>query len=302
MGLTNFPNGITSMGIPVLGSGQDISGSTYFVDGNFGSDGNTGKSWDKPYKTLAYAFSVSHANIASGASRWARRNTIYIAGDQFDEDLVAWPQKTDVIGVGSYDANIMPGIVGNHVPVNSAYGTRFINVKFTGTAAEASPIVTHTGVTAGATYLRCLFTAAASTTSAILATACPTKTYGCRFEGSFDTSYISLGAGQGQGTEIIGNRMFNAAAAGIIVDSGFTSATGSVIQDNLIQAVGLCIDENSDLIYVVGNDCLSDVASTTTATLVEVIDSNVALSLNNRISCGDLANAPYPVVDLTGSV
>ena len=40
MTLTNFPHGITSFGVPVYGNDlQDFSGTTYFVDGNCGSDG-----------------------------------------------------------------------------------------------------------------------------------------------------------------------------------------------------------------------------------------------------------------------
>jgi len=303
MGLTNFPNGISSFGVPVYGGSghMDASGSTYYVDGNSGSDGgnrNNGKSWDKAFKTLAYAFSVSHADIARGSDRWARRNTIFIAGDQFDEDLAAWPQKTDVIGVGSYDANTMPGIVGNHAPLNSAYGTRFINVKFTGTAATAEPIITHTGVTAGATYISCLFTAAGSTTSAILATACPIKVFNCRFEGSFDTSYISIGAGQAQGTEIIGNRMFDAPAKGIIIDTAATSATGSTIEDNTIQCATICIDDVSDLFHIVGNNCITAAAMTGSPSWDEGLNVNVLLSANNWLTASNIAG-PHPVVDTT---
>ena len=43
MGFTDYTHGITSFGIPIYGNGQqDISGSTYFVDNNSGSDGNDG--------------------------------------------------------------------------------------------------------------------------------------------------------------------------------------------------------------------------------------------------------------------
>ena len=58
----------TFNGIPMLNIGGDFSGSVYFVDGNSGSDGGKGhgKSLTKPYKTLAYAAAVSHADIARG--------------------------------------------------------------------------------------------------------------------------------------------------------------------------------------------------------------------------------------------
>jgi hypothetical protein len=135
MGLTNFPNGITSFGVPVMGSGQDISGSTYFVDNNSGNDGNTGNSWERAFKSLAKAIAVSNVDIARGSDRWARRNTIYYCADTETTNLVVFPNKCDVIGVGSYDANSQPGIKGNHSPANSGnMGTRFINIWFDGPA------------------------------------------------------------------------------------------------------------------------------------------------------------------------
>jgi hypothetical protein len=55
MGLTNFPNGITSMGAPVLGNGIPATeGSVYFVDYGNGSDGVSAKanSITHAWKTL----------------------------------------------------------------------------------------------------------------------------------------------------------------------------------------------------------------------------------------------------------
>jgi hypothetical protein len=49
MGLTNFPNGITSMGVPVSGGGFPYTsgGKHFFTDSVNGSDSNTGTSWAK---------------------------------------------------------------------------------------------------------------------------------------------------------------------------------------------------------------------------------------------------------------
>jgi len=275
----------------------------YFVDGNVSATGQ-GNGWDSPYSTFAEASAASHASIALSANRaWARRNVIWVAGDTLVEDVVAFPQKTDVIGVGSYDANKMPGITGTHAPVNTAYGTRFYNIWWKGEAA-ANPIMTLTSATSGVEFIDNMFDGVVGTvTSGILATANPfLRVVGCRFMGAFATSCISFGAGAAVNAEIIGNRMYGGAAAGIIVNASTTLAYGGIIDNNKIRVVGLCIDDNSALFVITGNECLSDVASTTTATLIEVIDANVALGSNNRISCGDVANAPWPVVDVTGSV
>jgi len=53
MALTNFPNGITSFGVPVIGGigGIPFSGNWYFVDPVNGADGNDGSA-DYPLATL----------------------------------------------------------------------------------------------------------------------------------------------------------------------------------------------------------------------------------------------------------
>lgn len=56
MSFTNFPNGITSFGIPVLGGGgiPATYGKVWFVDYDNGSDDNDGKSMETALKTIAY--------------------------------------------------------------------------------------------------------------------------------------------------------------------------------------------------------------------------------------------------------
>lgn len=57
MGLTNFPNGVSSFGIPVLPPvGSEVAtGSVFFVHSGTGSNGNKGTSKDKPFATVDYA-------------------------------------------------------------------------------------------------------------------------------------------------------------------------------------------------------------------------------------------------------
>ena len=290
----------TFNGIPMIGARQDFSGSTWFVDNNYGSDGNSGKSWKKPFKTLNKAAVVNNLEFgAGGSNRWARRNTIYYAADTETADITTIPQKCDVIGVGSYGGNERPGITGNHVPSNTGYGCRFINVRFVA-PADASPIWTLAVGQGGTKFYNCDFVATATTTIGIQATGhSHLKVVGCRFYGAFVTSYITFGAGSADEAEIVGNTMLGSAAAGIVIPSTATATYGSIIKDNVIYAAGLCIDDDSNLFYVVGNECMSTVSSPTDATLVEVIDSLVTRATNNRVSSGDIANAPYPVVDIS---
>jgi len=59
MALTNYPNGISSFGIPLVGGGMipTSPGKIFFVNYGTGSDGNSGTSMTRPFKTVEYAYS-----------------------------------------------------------------------------------------------------------------------------------------------------------------------------------------------------------------------------------------------------
>ena len=63
MGLTNFPNGITSFGVPVLGGigGLPFTGNWWFVDPVNGLDGNSGLSPNQALQTLYQAVNKAEA-------------------------------------------------------------------------------------------------------------------------------------------------------------------------------------------------------------------------------------------------
>ncbi len=64
MPITNFPNGISSQGLQVLGGGglPATSGKYIFVDYTLGSDGNSGGDTTSPVKTVAQAYSLARTN------------------------------------------------------------------------------------------------------------------------------------------------------------------------------------------------------------------------------------------------
>lgn len=301
MAFSDF-DAIRVAGVPLYPANADISGKQYFVAGNYGSDGNTGLSWDDAFKTVAKAITVSNANIAASSRGWAARNTIFISGDYFDEDLVAFPAKCDVIGVGSYDANLMPGLYGNHAPVGtSCYGSRWFNVMFT-SGAVASPLITLTNATSGFTAVGCHFRANASTTTGITATASPfMQIINCNFDGAFATAYISIAAGEAGGLRIVGNTMVDAAAVGILVNASATASWAGVIKDNFIEAATITIDENSDLFYVVNNELISLGAGATVGTMADAMqcDINVFRASGNRLACSNVCGIVVPPVDST---
>ena len=288
-----FVNGVPVIGAPLL----DSSGTIYFCDGNSGNDSNNGKSWSKAKKTLASVFAASHADIARGADRWARRNTIFIAGDSFTETLVMLPQKTDVIGVGSKDQFKNACIRGNHAPVNAGVGCRLINVGFEPTTA--ADIMTLTSVCHGAEFIGCEFRAVGGATavSAIDTTACTeVKVLGCNFVGAFSGDVIDIGEGAVDGMRIIGNTIIGGANDGIVVTGTTTVTTGrlGLIADNTIYTVACTINDGDDDTFIIsGNNLVSD-AATGTASL----NVDTRFSANNWITDASKAG-PWPRLDDT---
>lgn len=281
--LTNFTN-------------QD--GMIYYVDGNAGLDTNDGLSWDTAYKTLAVALAASHASITTspkGTGRgWAARNTVYIKGDSFVENLTKGAQKTDIVGVGSCDHHPMARIVGNHVMDSTSYmGMRFINVNFA-SPAGGGVIMTLPTQQSGISFLNCFFDGRSSTaaTKAILATAVEMLTIkDCRFVGKFSTTTIDIGTGASRALLIESNKI-ESGAIGITTHSGMTCADAiAKIVDNYFDVVTLTIDENSDKAVCGGN------RGTTGADgkLASVIDCNAALSYNNIFSHA-AGTSVYPVM------
>jgi len=295
--LTNFPNGITSFGIPITGASRvDPSGTVYFVDGNCGNDTSDGLSWDYPMKTLTHAFAVSHANIASASNRWARRNTIFIAGDDFAETLVTLPQKTDVIGVGSSDPYKKACIRGNHAPVNTAMGCRFINVRFR--PAASSDLMALVSTTSGVEFINCKFDAhygAFTAPSAIQATGVQfLKIQDCEFIGAFSGDTIDIAAGRVDQLRIVGNTISGGANDGIVVSGTTTIVQGrmGLIADNYVQVAGFIIKDGDDnTINVVRNRGVS--AGVGTANAYEIDEG---LAVDNVFTYNDGTSVRVPII------
>jgi hypothetical protein len=95
MGYTNFPNGITSFG-EVVGSSRFSSpwATHYFVDGDDGSDGNTGLSPDRAIKTIQTAVNLAGA-----------QDIIYIRPKSWDFDKGFNRYQEDVTITGGRSSN-----------------------------------------------------------------------------------------------------------------------------------------------------------------------------------------------------
>lgn len=65
MGVTNFPSGISSYGVPVVGGGPSVpvtTGKYFFVDSTTGSNGNSGSDKDHAFSTITYALTKCTAS------------------------------------------------------------------------------------------------------------------------------------------------------------------------------------------------------------------------------------------------
>lgn len=159
MSFTNFPNGLTSFGIPLFGGGPgrsasgapsvstgvtSVIGNTWFVDTAYGSDGNTGLGPNQPFQTMARAF----AGLRSG-------DVINFRG-RVNEQLVTPPKVFDVWvnGLGDQPRQADPVPSGGNLAAaqwTGAGGTagvanlrvihqgwRFTNIQFTAQGSTAA--------------------------------------------------------------------------------------------------------------------------------------------------------------------
>lgn len=116
MGLTNFPNGVTSYGVPVFGgvAGVAMTGNYYFVDPVNGLDGNPGTSPEPGYslKTLyrAHQLCTSGNNdvvvligngAASGSARLSLANAQAVDSTATAGTLNWTKSATHLIGIGA---------------------------------------------------------------------------------------------------------------------------------------------------------------------------------------------------------
>lgn len=205
MSLTNFPNGLTSFGIPMIGSGISIPkniyslnqvGHVWFVDGTYGSDGNDGTSPNVPLATIGRA-----VTLATGGTG----DTIFVFPGTYVENVS--------VGTKSDLAIIATEIFGNAKRVAIApttglaltlgAGVRFFakGIRFVGTSAAG--VLTQNE---GARFEDCDFNS--------------DTTHGIRFKGTVDANHT------GSGTEFRRCLFRECGGAGIHIEIGTGGAVG----------------------------------------------------------------------------
>lgn len=87
MAITNFPNGVSSFGMPLIGL---TTGSVFFVDDATGSNGNSGTDADHPFADIDYAI---------GRCTAGKGDIIFVMPDHTEDIAAAGGITMDVEGV-----------------------------------------------------------------------------------------------------------------------------------------------------------------------------------------------------------
>jgi hypothetical protein len=95
--ITNFPQGVSSYGVPMVGAGTIPAsmGKYYFVNSRTGSNGNNGLTITNPFATLAYAVSVAPAYSTIVVGEGHTESITAAAGIDFNRTNIT------VVGLGT---------------------------------------------------------------------------------------------------------------------------------------------------------------------------------------------------------
>lgn len=240
---------------------QGPAAGTYYVDLNVAASG--AGSPDHPFATVAEAITASNTSIGLSSNRWwARRNRIFVCGDGIDEDLTVLPEKCDIIGCGS-DLVPYPRIIGHHTIAAAKVGVRFINMGF-----QADGTGDLFVIPAGCHGLQFLGghmqPSAAGNTKALEIT----DSALVRIEGveiyqnpaAYGTGIFTVGIaieGVASNHQTVIKGCYINATEGIDVVAS-APAYDSRIENCIIHAVLLTIDDNSDQFHVINNRLITD--------------------------------------------
>jgi hypothetical protein len=166
MGLTKFPNGVSSFGFPVMGGGgiPAMYGDVYFVDYANGSDANDGKDMDHPVKTLgrAHTLATTNNNDVIVLNSYGR------ATHYQEASMLTWSKnKIHVIGLGTFGAvDMQPEIqlsTAGNAADNAAtikvtgYGNTFTNLYISNAGTHANSVTALWDAGENNVYTNCQF-------------------------------------------------------------------------------------------------------------------------------------------------
>ena len=230
MGYTNFPNGITSMGVPIHGPGNfpyDSPGQHFFVDVTDGSDSFSGTEWTRAKKTIEAGYALCTTN---------KNDVLHILGS-----ASAYPSTA----ILTFDKDYTH-IVGHTAGIVGGGRVRITNTVTTATAGE----VVHSGT--GCVFDNLHFQWGDSATAASVVgfaiSGNGRNLYrGCHFEGPIDATVaggtairmVTITSSQDNtfsGCTFGARTILSGSAAGAIVSFNGSNNTGNVFKDCLFLA------------------------------------------------------------------
>ena len=299
MGITNFPNGISTFGHTLYNAGDpDVSGNVFYVDANVSTTGRSGKTWDDAFATIAEGLAAAHTDIGKNRA-WAKRNTVYYVGDSISEALVLAAEKTDLIGVGS-DVGSTPKLSGSFTIGTARQSFRIINMGFIPTST--APVVTFPAGMHGWEMHHVTLWKSESYASSAGLLSTDSRDWvmkDCRIVpdagGAKHTIGVNLaGTSSGQGRCLMENCLIVGVEGINVVDTS-QAFEGGWIKNNTIIATNLCVDDNSSGLLFTNNNLITAAAGGSTDGS-GVVDWNTEMICNNRVHASD-ADAEIPALD-----
>jgi len=272
-----------------LGINPSYLSHVFFVDQNNpnaldADNGEHGQSWEKPFKTIAYAITRNNAGVdwSPDQGQWhGMNNYIVIGPGHYSENLTACPWACTMIGVGSNlgypssEGGVWINPSSDEALVGSMLGTTINNIGFEGNSSAGTCVDITTFNNSA--FIHCKFNTNVADFTCLLqidnaggsvirdsvfTSGTTPAAYGIHIDdGAFFGSYIE-------------NCIINAATAGILVDSTVDLTGNSWIKGNEIAYPVKGIDlnnESNNLIRVTNNtimassDCIEgSVAALTT--------------------------------------
>ncbi|MBK7380411.1 MAG: hypothetical protein IPJ03_15765 [Ignavibacteriales bacterium] len=146
MSLTNYQNGVSSFGVPMIGGGLPATfGTYYFVDADVGSDLNDGLSRDTPFATIDKAVDSVTTNkddvivLGTNSSHQITemlsisKSRVHLVGDMFGRMYGQRAKINYADGIATADAFAVK---------NTGVGNTFTGIKFLNANTDAQVVAT----------------------------------------------------------------------------------------------------------------------------------------------------------------
>jgi len=266
---------------------RGADGNIFYVDLNIATTGLDGRSWASAYQTLAECITVCDTDAAANRN-WARRNTIYVIGDELHEDITVLSEKTDIVGVGT-DLGAYPRMMHSWAIAAGVKGARFFNMGFWNDTADVGvsiPTLSH-----GTEFHNCHFDSNAVGTHGLrVTTSHNVKIIGCEFTNAAGTKYSTAAI------DLVGAchdfELRDSYVEGVIAVAADGTTNSARIDNCVLRATNIIVDDDGNTIVVSGCSLIT-AANSGNAFADTAMDVNLNLAVGNQLVSAD-SNGPFP--------